>query len=79
MEEDFSEAIRWVSSAADLRHPVALANPANIYAEGKGVPLDDRRYRLFEGSIRNTAERSGAQLHSLSQERSLSHSGVGSK
>ena len=48
---DYTEALRWLSAAADHRIPRAMANLGRMYAEGLGVPKNIvEAIRLFEGA-----------------------------
>ncbi|VVO40451.1 DUF4145 domain-containing protein [Pseudomonas fluorescens] len=48
---DLPEALHFFTEAAQLDHPVALAELADMYANGRGTPLD--KNKAFECSVRS--------------------------
>ena len=48
---DLPEALHFFTEAAQLDHPVALAELADMYANGLGTPLD--KHKAFECSVRS--------------------------
>lgn len=50
-DKDLPEALHFFTEAAQLDHPVALAELADMHANGRGAPLD--KQKAFECSIRS--------------------------
>ena len=63
--QDFKQAVKWYTLAAEQGDASAQVNLGNMYAEGQGVPQDDNRAHMWwniagasgHGTARNSRDR----------------------